>query len=469
MALKLKIRTQFPAVVTASSPIIITKTGLAYAFSFDDSAALSGAALNADNITLGSQTGTGALVRATSPALVTPSITGPLAVTSASANALTVGLNGATNPVLQIDASIGGQAAGLRIIGGATGGGAALSVIDSGSNSPLSLNAKGTGVIAIGNVSTGAVTITPALTLSAALTYGGVTLSNSVTGTGSMVLSASPTFTGNIATTSFNKVVITAPATSATLTLIDGTTLTGPAASGTVMTLGNTETVTGIKTFGSAGAVGRLKVAGTTSGSTVLDATAVASGTLTLPAATDTLVGKATTDTLTNKTFNSTGTGNTLQVSGVTASSGQYPGEPTTGNATAGNVGEFVSSTVVSGSAVSLTTVVSANITSISLTAGDWDVAALGTVNLGATTTTSYIAASISLVSATLDVTPGRFGSVTYTAVGLNLDNSAAPTVTTPATRISISSTTTVFLVMNAKFGTSTMSGYGVIRARRVR
>jgi hypothetical protein len=30
------------------------------------------------------------------------------------------------------------------------------------------------------------------------LTYGGVTLSNSVTGTGSMVLSASPTFTGTV-------------------------------------------------------------------------------------------------------------------------------------------------------------------------------------------------------------------------------------------------------------------------------
>lgn len=44
-------------------------------------------------------------------------------------------------------------------------------------------------------------------------------------------------------------------------------------------------------------------IQGSTSGSTILKATAVASGTLTLPAATDTLVGKATTDTLTNKTL----------------------------------------------------------------------------------------------------------------------------------------------------------------------
>jgi hypothetical protein len=138
--------------------------------------------------------------------------------------------------------------------------------------------------------------------------------------TGSQTLTnktlTSPTMTaptlGVASATSVNKVAITAPATSATLTIPDGVTLTGPAASGTAMTLGNTETVTGVKTFGSAGAVGRLKVAGTTSGSTILDATAVASGTLTLPAATDTLVGKATTDTLTNKTI--AGASNTLTV-----------------------------------------------------------------------------------------------------------------------------------------------------------
>ena len=48
-----------------------------------------------------------------------------------------------------------------------------------------------------------------------------------------------------------------------------------------------------------------VEISGSTSGTTTLQATAVAgTTTLTLPAATDTLVGKATTDTLTNKIIN---------------------------------------------------------------------------------------------------------------------------------------------------------------------
>ena len=56
----------------------------------------------------------------------------------------------------------------------------------------IGIAANGTKVLDISNT---AVTITPATTLSAALTYGGVTLSNAVTGTGNMVLATSPTLT----------------------------------------------------------------------------------------------------------------------------------------------------------------------------------------------------------------------------------------------------------------------------------
>lgn len=49
-----------------------------------------------------------------------------------------------------------------------------------------------------------------------------------------------------------------------------------------------------------------LKIPGSSSGTTTVQAAATASGTLTLPAATDTLAGKATTDAFTNKDLTST-------------------------------------------------------------------------------------------------------------------------------------------------------------------
>lgn len=153
-----------------------------------------------------------------------------LTVTSSSANALAVGQNGTTNPAFRVDDSAVGQATGILVLANAAGGGSGIIATSSATNEPISLNAKNAGAIFIGNASTGAVTIAPATTLSGALTYGGVTLSNAVTGTGPMVLGTSPTLTtpilGVAAATSVNKVAITAPATSATLTIANGTTLT---------------------------------------------------------------------------------------------------------------------------------------------------------------------------------------------------------------------------------------------------
>lgn len=200
------------ALGTPSSGVATNLTGTASgltAGNVTNNANLTGPIASVGNATsITSQTGTGTTFAMSAGPTFTGTLTGSVGsfsstlastahtITSASATALTVGLNGATNPAFAVDASTASQAAGLKVTGAATGGTVAITAIDSGSNTNLTLNAKGTGTIGIGSVSTGAVTITPALTLSAALTYGGVTLSNSVSGTGSMALTAGTIFTG---------------------------------------------------------------------------------------------------------------------------------------------------------------------------------------------------------------------------------------------------------------------------------
>ena len=92
-------------------------------------------------------------------------------ITSTSASALAVGRQGATDPVLKVDASTASVATGVSITGAAAVGGVAVAAISSGADEALTINAKGTGTIGIGSVSTGAVTITPATTISGALNY----------------------------------------------------------------------------------------------------------------------------------------------------------------------------------------------------------------------------------------------------------------------------------------------------------
>lgn len=138
-------------------------------------------------------------------------------------------------------------------------------------------------------------------------------------------------------------------------------------------------------------------------------------------------------------------------------------GSTTNDTATAGDLGEIVESKVASGSAVSLTTATAANVTSITLTAGDWDVS--GNVNFAAASATSSAAsAGISTTTATLptDGTEAYNGEIITTA-------SSNSTITLPRKRISLSGTTTIYLVGSKTFSAGTVGAFGAINARRVR
>lgn len=138
-------------------------------------------------------------------------------------------------------------------------------------------------------------------------------------------------------------------------------------------------------------------------------------------------------------------------------------GTNTNDNAAAGYVGEYIESEVLSGSSISLTNNVTANITSISLTAGDWEV--WGTTAFGVGIGTSAIYGGINTTSATLPTAPGKGA---YYALN---DSSAviSPNMPVGRRRFLISSTTTIYLVAKATFSSGSVNAFGVISARRMR
>jgi hypothetical protein len=111
-------------------------------------------------------------------------------ITDATASSLVVGPNGATNPTLQVDGSTASAATGFLIKSAAAAAGLALSVLSSGANENLTIDAKGTGTVTIGSVSTGLVKIgaTNQLTVSSA---GAVAVG------GTLAVTGASTLTGN--------------------------------------------------------------------------------------------------------------------------------------------------------------------------------------------------------------------------------------------------------------------------------
>jgi hypothetical protein len=149
--------------------------------------------------------------------------------------------------------------------------------------------------------------------------------------------------------------------------------------------------------------------------------------------------------------------------SNVTSPSVAIGGTTTNDNAATGLVGEYISAVVLAGAAVGTANGASTNITSISLTAGDWDVWGEFALASGATGIQG-LSAGISTVSATLpSVPPYALWSI---AANFGTGSMAFPT---GVIRLSLSGTTTVYLVGNIAYSGGSALLYGNLAARRAR
>lgn len=156
---------------------------------------------------------------------------------------------------------------------------------------------------------------------------------------------------------------------------------------------------------------------------------------------------------------------------------GGIVGTTTNDDAGAGKVGEFP--TVVSrlrSASTAITTDVVLNVTAspLSLTAGDWMVfASLGFTPTTTTSMTQFVI-GVSLTSATL---PALDVVAVPTSNEMRMQVSSAPqvtgvsdtTVAVPGFRVTLSGTTSLYLVARSTFSVSTLAVYGSIWARRVR
>jgi len=134
--------------------------------------------------------------------------------------------------------------------------------------------------------------------------------------------------------------------------------------------------------------------------------------------------------------------------------------------------GEFKTSTVAAASAVSETTATPVDVTSLSLTAGDWEVSAQIDRTLSGVTATIY-GGGLGVATATLLTQAGGSG------VGTDCLTTQTATFGTTLTgrydtkigpvRVSLSATTTIYLIAADTFSAGTVAVFGTLRARRVR
>ncbi len=248
---------------------------------------------------------------------------------------------------------------------------------------------------------------------------------------------------------------------------------------------GSPAAFTATPTFGVAGSLrGKFTMAGSVSGSQVWQPATTTSGTITWPGGTVDFSATGGTSQVVKQTSaggiftvaqlaasdlsnGTTGTGAAVLTASPTITTPNIVGTATNNNASAGSVGEYVSSGVLAGSAVALTNNTRADVTSISLTAGDWDVTGMVAFTDNAATTVTLVAGWLNTVSVTFPTVGTDVGSGYQQHYGSWTSN--VPTCTFGPVRLSLSGTTTVYLGAYSTFAVNTAAAYGLLHARRVR
>lgn len=130
------------------------------------------------------------------------------------------------------------------------------------------------------------------------------------------------------------------------------------------------------------------------------------------------------------------------------------------------SIGGYLSSSVASGSAVALTSATAANVTSITLTEGEWDVSGSIAFLPAASTSITVLSGSSIETSATIGGAHNSFVRASAAVV----PGAVAQVNPLPVHRVVVPAGTTqvMYLVARATFSVSTLGAYGIIQARRV-